>query len=79
MVYDRKPDCHPVSRAWMRSHVPDLTTERSFDLQVRWLFMCLAYLLTCHVCTTRHWQKSGRLVQELNMCTVVNADFQVLS
>ena len=23
------------------------------------------------VCTTRHWQTSGRLVQELNACTVV--------
>ena len=24
------------------------------------------------VCTTRHWQTSGRLVQELNVCTVLS-------
>ena len=23
------------------------------------------------VCTTRHWQTSGRLVQELNVCTLL--------
>ena len=35
--------------------------------------MCLAYLfymLSMDVCTTKHWQMSGRLVQELNVCTV---------
>ena len=34
---------------------------------------CLAYVidvLSMVVCTTRHWQTSGRLVQELNDCTV---------
>ena len=33
----------------------------------------LAYffdMLAIGVCTTRHWQASGRLVQELNVCTV---------
>ena len=35
--------------------------------------VCLAYfidVLSMDVCTTRHWQTSGRLVQELNDCTV---------
>ena len=27
-------------------------------------------ILSMAVCTTRHWQTSGRLVQELNVCTV---------
>ena len=27
------------------------------------------------VCTTRHWQSPGRLVQELNVCTVQWNDF----
>ena len=35
--------------------------------------ICLAYFLTSSlgVCTIRHWQTSGRLVQELNVCTVL--------
>ena len=32
--------------------------------------MCLAYLFDMGVCTTSHWQMSGRLVQELNVFTV---------
>ena len=33
--------------------------------------MCLAfYILSIGVCTTRHWQTSGQLVQEINVCTV---------
>ena len=35
--------------------------------------MCLAYIfdmLSTSASTTRHWQTSGRLVQELNVCTV---------
>ena len=27
-------------------------------------------MLSVGFCTTRHWQTSGRLVQELNVCTV---------
>ena len=33
IIHDRTPDYHPVVWAWMRPKVPDLTTERSFDLQ----------------------------------------------
>ena len=39
-----------------------------------WSLMCLDYffdMLYLGVCTTRHWQTSGRLVQELNECTVL--------
>ena len=51
----------------------DLTNGRSFDSQasrdtdVLGLFFDL---LPMGLCTTRHWQSSGRLVQELNICTV---------
>ena len=36
------------------------------------ILMCLAYFvgMTWGVFTTRHWQTSGQLVQELNVCTV---------
>ena len=43
----------------------DLKTELCFDSQADNLSMC--------VCTTRNWQMSDRLVQELNVCTVDNA------
>ena len=51
----------------------DLATEHSFDLQV---FVAIDVLglffdiLLMGVCTTRHWQTSNRLVQELHVCTV---------
>ena len=42
-------------------------------LKLRGSSMSLAYIidmLSKEVCTTKHWQMSGRLVQELNDCTV---------
>ena len=51
----------------------DLTTERSFDSQAPWVFGVLDLfldILFLGLCTTRLWQTSGRLVQELNVCTV---------
>ena len=39
--------------------------------------MCLAYtfdMLSVDQCTTRHWQTSGLLVQELNVFTAHDAD-----
>ena len=60
----------------------DLTTERSFDLhamlvidvtKAKYLNDVLGlffYIIHMDVCTTRHWQTSRRLVQELNFCTV---------
>ena len=51
----------------------DLTTERRFDSQASWLintFGLFFDMLAIGVFTTRHWQTSGRLVQEYNVCTV---------
>ena len=49
----------------------DLKTERSFDSQATLAFDMLGLfdMLSIGVCTTRHWQPSGRLMQELNGCT----------
>ena len=37
ITHDGTPDCRPVSWAWMRPHIPDLTTERTFYLQAMWV------------------------------------------
>ena len=49
-----------------------LTPERTFDSQATWAIDVLALLdmLSMGACTTRYWQTSGRLVQELNDCNV---------
>ena len=52
----------------------DLTTECSFDAQATWVIDVLSLSIdmpSMVVCTTRHWETSGRLVQEINVCTVV--------
>ena len=67
------PNCHPVYWAWMWPQVPDPTTEHSIDLQAMWVIDVLGLffdMLSMGECTTRHWQMSSRLVQELNDCTV---------
>ena len=51
----------------------DLTTEHSFDLQATMVIGVLGLIsgmTSMGVCTTRHWQTTGRLVQGLNICTV---------
>ena len=51
----------------------DLTTELSFDSQATWVIDVFGFLfdmIFISVCTTRDWQTSGRLVQNLNVCTV---------
>ena len=51
----------------------DLQLNVSLIRKLRCSLKCLAYLFDMSfkvVCTTRHWQTSGRLVQELNVCTV---------
>ena len=51
----------------------NLTTEGTFHLQAKCVFDVLGLFLNLKsmvVCTTRHCQTSGRLVQELNVCTV---------
>ena len=55
----------------------DLTTERSVHLQATWVIEVLdlfSDMLSMGVCTTSHWQMSGWLVQELNVCTVHHKD-----
>ena len=44
------------------------STQEQLNISFRSLFVIL---LSMGVCTTGHWQTSGRLVQELNVCTVV--------
>ena len=49
-----------------------LTTEFSFDLQATWVIDVLGLfydMLSMDICTTMYWEMSGRLVQELNVCT----------
>ena len=51
----------------------DLTTERSFDSQATLVIDVLGLffdMLSMTVCINKHWQTSGRLVQELNSRTV---------
>ena len=51
----------------------DLTAERSFGSQATWFIDVLGLffdMLTMGVCTAGHWQTSGRLVQEINVCTL---------
>ena len=66
IIHARKPDCHPVF--W-----PLLPLiEHSLDSQATWVtvFGLFCGILSMGVCTTRHWQTTGRLVQDLNVCTV---------
>ena len=51
----------------------DLTTECNFDSQATWVIDVLDLfhdMLSMNVCATRHRHTSGRMVQELNVCTV---------
>ena len=52
-----------------------MTSQLNADVirNLRGSLMCLVYffdMLSMGVCTTRHWQMSGRLVQELSACSV---------
>ena len=53
-----------------------MTSQLNVDLirKLRGSLMCLAYfvdMLSVGVCSTKHWQTADRLVQELNVCTVL--------
>ena len=65
--YPRLPSSLLGMDAWMISQL-------NAALWVIYVGHCCAWLmfdmLSMGVCTTRHWQTSGRLVQELNVCTV---------
>ena len=58
----------PVSlsmHAWMTSHLNVALTRK-----LRGSVMSLVFMLSMGICTTRYWQTSGRLMQELKVCTV---------
>ena len=58
----------------------DLTTENTFHLQATWFIDVIVLyfdMLPIGLCTAVHWHTSGRLVQELNVCTVDDRDLKV--
>ena len=70
---------HTTARLFAPPNIPchgriyDVTTDPCFDSQATCcidVFDLFLDMLFMGVCTTRHWQTSGRLVQELNICTV---------
>ena len=64
IINDLTPDCHPI---FGHGCMDDVTTERSFDSLATCVIdvLCLFFdMFSVGVCTTRHWQTSGRLVQE---------------
>ena len=65
--HDCMPDCHTVSWTWMTSQM-----NVALVLKLRGPLMCLSFFWLVIHCsfTTRHLQTSGRLMQELNVCTV---------
>ena len=53
----------------------DLRTEHNFDSQATWVIAVLGLFLDMlsigvGIRTTRHWQTSSRLVQELSVCNI---------
>ena len=67
-IHDRMPDCLTGMGARTTSQL-----NVALIRKLRGPLMCLTYyfdMLSMGVCTTRHWQTTGRLVQELNVCTV---------
>ena len=70
-IHDHTPDCQPVS--WVGMH-DDLATERRFDSQATWVIDMLGLFFDMQsmgVCTSRHWQTSGRQMQKLSVGTVL--------
>ena len=61
--------------AWMSSQM-----HVAMIRKLRWALVCLTYfidMLSMGVCSTRHWQTCGRLVQELNVCSVPSVGWEV--
>ena len=65
IILDRTPSCHPIPWLWMHGwpHKSQLIVAL-FDV-----FGLPFDILLIGVCTIRHWQTPGRLVQELSVCT----------
>ena len=72
IMNDRTPIATQFSRYGC---MDDLTTEPALIWKVRGSLICLAFsffdILDMVVCITGHWQSTGRLMQELNVLTVL--------
>ena len=71
VIHDRMAICHPVPTAWMYGLPQKM--NGALIRKPRWSLVYLVYfvnMLSMCVCTTMYCQTSGRLVQELNVCTV---------
>ena len=66
----RLPPCFLGMNPWVTSQLNAVSNRK-----LPGSLVCLAYsinVLSIDVCITRYWQTPGRLVQELNDCTVVS-------
>ena len=76
IIHKRSTNCHRISWECMQGWPHNWMY--SYDLQAMWVVdVQMAYfcdILSMGVCTTRHWKTSGRLVQELNVCTVQHVE-----
>ena len=79
-LHNRTPDCHLVSWTWMRPHTANTSNVKiALIRKLRGSLICLVYffdILFMGVCTARHWQTSGRLMQEFNACIVSVTPFK---
>ena len=67
IIHVRTPNCIPFS--WVLMPLKTSQLHVALIHKLRGSLLYLAYLLdmiSTGFCTTRHWQTSGRLVQELN-------------
>ena len=64
MINNPTSYCQPVSWEWMHGR----PLIRTWIIDVLGSFFDM---LSMGVCTPRHWQTPGRLMQELNVCTVM--------
>ena len=67
------PTCPIATQFPGHGCMDDLQLNVSLIRNLRGLLICVSYfieMLSMGVVTTRQWQASGRLVQELNVCTV---------
>ena len=73
IIHDRTSYCHPVSQTWMHGSLSQLNVALIRKLSRSLVCMALFFdILSTGVCTTMHWQTSGRLVQELHVCTAAS-------
>ena len=72
-MHNTRPHARLQSIFWGMDASEDLRMNVAFIHKIRWSLVYVAYLfdmLPTSFGTTRHWQTSGRLVQELNVCAV---------